>query len=260
MFQVTKYPHGTFSWADCGSTDPAKSKAFYTALMGWTAEDLPLDEGLFYTMFKQDGLNVAGLGPMMTEGMPSVWSSYVSVDSADAIAAKAKELGGMVLLEPMDVFDSGRMAVILDPTGAALGVWQPINHIGSSLVNTPGAMTWNELTTRDLAKATDFYTRLFGWETDVEPNSGYVTFLNNGRSNGGAMQMDASWGDMPPVWTAYFSVADIDATIAKVEPNGGKVIVGKTDAGGIGTFAVVADPTGAVCSFIQLKEPLPWDA
>ncbi|MCL4879224.1 MAG: VOC family protein [Anaerolineae bacterium] len=260
MFKVTKYPHGTFSWADCGSTDPAKSKAFYTALMGWTAEDMPLGENMFYTMFKQDGLNVAGLGPLMVEGMPSVWSSYVSVDNVDAISTKVKELGGTVMMEPMDVFDSGRMMMLQDPTGAVLGAWQPKNHIGASLVNTPGAMTWNELTTRDLAKAKDFYTKLFVWETSVDATSGYTTFLNNGRSNGGVMQMDESWGDMPPVWSVYFSVADIDATIAKVEPNGGKVIMGKTDAGGIGVFAVIADPTGAVCSFIQLKEPQPWNA
>ncbi|MBZ0303846.1 MAG: VOC family protein [Anaerolineae bacterium] len=260
MFTVTKYPHGTFSWADCGSTDPAKSKAFYSALMGWSAEDLPLGDNMFYTMFKQDGLNVAGLGPLMMEGMPSVWSSYVNVDSADAIAARVKELGGTVLMEPMDVFDSGRMMMLQDPTGAVVGVWQAKNHIGSSLVNTPGAMTWNELTTRDVDKAKDFYTKLFGWQASVDPASGYVTFLNNGRPNGGVMLMDANWGDMPPVWTAYFSVADIDATIAKVEPNGGKVILGKTKAGDIGAFAVIADPTGAVCTFMQLKEPQPWDA
>jgi len=259
MFKVTKYPHGTFSWADCGSTDPAKSKAFYTALMGWAAEDLPLGENMFYSMLKQDGLNVAGLGPLMTEGMPSVWTNYVSVDSADAVAEKAKALGGTVIMEPMDVFDSGRMAVIQDPTGAVFGVWQPINHIGASLVNTPGAMTWNELTTRDVDKAKDFYTHLFGWTVDVDEASGYVTFNNNGRPNAGVMQMDANWGEMPPVWTAYFSVADVDATIAKVEPNGGKVLMGKMDAGGIGWFAVIADPTGAVCSLIQLKEPQPWE-
>ncbi|MCL4250156.1 MAG: VOC family protein [Anaerolineae bacterium] len=259
MFKVTKYPHGTFSWADCSSTDSAKSKAFYTALMGWEAEDLPLGENMFYTMLRQDGLNVAGLGPVMTEGMPSVWTSYVNVDDADAVAAKVKELGGTVIMEPMDVFDSGRMMLLQDPTGAVVGAWQPKNHIGASLVNTPGAMTWNELTTRDLDKAKDFYTKLFGWETSVDPASGYVTFLNNGRANGGAMQMDANWGEMPPVWSAYFSVADIDATIAKVETNGGKVLMGKTNAGDIGEFAVVADPMGAVCTFIQLKEPQPWD-
>ncbi len=260
MFNVTKYPHGTFSWADCSSTDPAQSKAFYTAVMGWEAEDMPLGEGMSYTMFTQDGLNVAGLGPVMTEGMPSAWSSYVNVDSADDIAVKVKELGGTLLMEPMDVFDSGRMMMFQDPTGAVLGVWQPYNHIGSGLVNTPGALTWNELTTRDSEKAKDFYTKLFGWELRVDEPSGYVMFANKGRVNGGVMQLDEKWGDAPPVWSAYFSVADIDDTIAKVEPNGGKVVMGKTDAEGVGEFAIIADPTGAVCTLIQLIEPEPWEA
>jgi predicted enzyme related to lactoylglutathione lyase len=257
MFEVKQYPQGTFAWADCSSTDTARSKAFYVALMGWTAEDLPIGDGLFYTMFKQNGLNVAGLGPSMTEGMPSVWTSYVSVNNADAAAAKVKELGGTVMMEPMDVFENGRMMLLQDPTGAVLGMWQPKNHIGASLVNTPGAMTWNELSTRDLDTARAFYTKLFGWEASVD-STGYTTFRNNGRSNGGAMQMDDSWGAMPPVWSAYFSVADIDATLAKVEPNGGRVFMGKTDAGEVGAFAVVGDPTGAVCSFMQLNEPDPW--
>lgn len=259
MFKVSKYPHGTFSWADCSSTDHAKSKAFYTTIMGWEAEDLPLDDNMAYTMLKHDGLNVAGLGPMMAEGMPSVWTSYVNVDSVDDIAKKTKELGGTIVFEPMDVFDSGRMMMLQDPTGAVVGVWQAKNHIGSSLVNTPGAMCWNELATRDMKKASEFYSSLFGWEYSVDEASGYTSILNKGRYNGGIMQMDENWGEMPPVWSTYFSVADLDATIAKVEANGGKVIMPRTPAGEIGHFSIVADPTGAVCSIIELKKPDSWE-
>ena len=74
------------------------------------------------------------------------------------------------------------------------------------------------------------------------------------------MQLDASWGDAPPYWAVYFSVADVDATIAKVVPNGGNVMMGKTNAGDIGQFSVISDPAGAVCTVIQLQEPQPWDA
>lgn len=258
MFKVTKYPHGTFSWADCSSTDPAKSKAFYTKLMGWEAEDIPISDDMFYSMLKHDGLNAAGLGPTMAEGMPSVWTNYVNVDDVDAIVAKSTELGGTTIVEPMDVFDSGRIAMIQDPTGAVVGLWQAKNHIGASLVNTAGAMCWNELSTRDAEAAKKFYGELFGWEYELDEASGYTSLKNKGRFNGGIMQMDESYGDMPPVWTVYFSVADLDATIAQAEPNGGKVIMPSTDAGGIGKFSIIADPTGAVCSFIQLQEPEHW--
>ena len=135
---------------------PAKAKPFYAELMGWEIEDVPMGEGMFYTMYKSDGEHVAGLSQMQPEmqsqGMPSHWSSYVTVDDVDALAGKVTELGGTVISEPFDVFDSGRMMVLQDPTGAIVCLWQAKNHIGSGLVNTPGAMTWNELTTNDPKK------------------------------------------------------------------------------------------------------------
>lgn len=261
-FTVDKYPHGTFSWADGNSTDQAKARQFYAAVMGWTYEDMPLGEDMFYTMFKQAGQNVAGLGQlmpdMMAQGIPSHWMSYVAVDNTDAVAAKVTELGGMVLMPPMDVFEQGRMALFQDPTGAQFGVWQAGVHHGSGLVNVPGSVTWNELGTRDAPKAVQFYSDLFGWQIRKDDNMDYYYINNNDRPNGGIMAMTADWGDTPPNWMVYFSVADIDATLEAVKANGGKVVTGPMDAGGVGRFAVVADPTGGVCSLIQTEQPQPW--
>jgi predicted enzyme related to lactoylglutathione lyase len=110
MFKVTKYPHGTFSWADCASTDSEKAKKFYMDLMGWNNEDIPMGEGLFYTMMKQDGETVAAVSPMQKDmqemGVPTVWNNYITVDDVDALQAKVTELGGKVLAPPFDVFDS----------------------------------------------------------------------------------------------------------------------------------------------------------
>lgn len=264
MFKVEKYPHGHFSWADGQSTDVAASKAFYAGLMGWTYDDIPISEGMFYTMFKADGAYVAGMGPMSPEmqaqGVPSHWSSYVNVDDVDAVAAKVAALGGTVLMEPMDVFDSGRMAVAQDPTGALFGLWQPKQHKGAGLVNAPGAMCWNELTTSDTQAARDFYANLLGWTYDEWEGQDYYTAKNHNRSNAGIMTTPAGMGDMPPVWTVYFSVADIDKTVAKAPALGGTVIGGNImDAGDIGRFAIITDPTGMAAAFIQLKEPEPWN-
>lgn len=260
MFKVTKYPHGTFCWADCNSTDPAKGKQFYAQLMGWDTDDLPLGDGMIYTMFKQGGSQVAAIGPMNPNQppMPSFWSSYVKVDDSDALVKKVTEAGGTVILEPMDVFDSGRMTMIQDPTGAFLGLWQPQNHIGAQLVNTPGAMTWNELATRDSQKARDFLGHVFGWQFQKAEHMDYYYILNRGRMNGGIMQMDASWGDIPANWMVYFSVKDIDATAAKASSLGGKLMQPIMEASGTGRFAIIADPQGAVSSFIQLVEPQTW--
>ena len=260
MFEVTKYPHGTFSWADCSSSDPDKSKQFYSAVMGWAIDDLPLGEGMAYTMLKCNDLNVAGLGPMMPgqDAMPSYWTNYVNVDDADAVVSKAKDLGATIIAEPMDIFDSGRMAIIQDPNGAMLGLWQANNHIGASLVNTPGAMCWNELMTPDPQQAQDFYGKLFGWTFTPDENSGYIEIQNNGRSNGGILKMDDNY-QMPPNWQPYFSVADLDATIDKVKANGGQIHVDKNEIPDVGHFAVIGDPTGAVCTIIQMIQPQPWD-
>ena len=260
MFEVTKYPHGTFSWSDCSSSDPDKSKQFYSAVLGWAIEDLPLGEGMSYTMLKHNNLNVAGLGPMMPgqDEMPSYWTSYVNVDDVDAVVSKATGLGANVIAEPMDVFDSGRMAIIQDPVGAMLGLWQANNHIGASLVNTPGAMCWNELMTQEPQKAQKFYQQLFGWRI-AEDSNGYLMIENNGRPNGGILKIDDSY-QVPPHWQTYFSVADLAATTDKVTANGGQVHMGKTEAPGVGHFAIIGEPTGAVCTVIQLNQPQPWDA
>ena len=103
----------------------------------------------------------------MMEGQPPAWTTYVSVEDADESIAKVKAAGGTVFVEPMDVLDVGRMAVFADPTGAAAAVWQPRRHIGAGLVNEPGALAWNELTTRDTAAAKAFYGEVFGWEAET---------------------------------------------------------------------------------------------
>ncbi|MCA9915861.1 MAG: VOC family protein, partial [Anaerolineae bacterium] len=182
MFTVTKYPHGTFCWADCASTDATSAKTFYENVMGWTSYDLPLGDGMFYTMFQKDGKTVAGFSQMQpqlqAQGTPSYWSNYVNVEDVDALVGKVKELGGTIIAEPMDVFEEGRMIVLQDPTGAMLSLWQAKNHIGSSLVNTPGSITWNELSTRDAAKAKEFYGSLLGWQFNVDDASGYTDITN----------------------------------------------------------------------------------
>jgi predicted enzyme related to lactoylglutathione lyase len=163
------YPPGVPCWVDTGQPDPEAAVAFYGALFGWTFEDrMPPDAGGRYLVAKLRGLDVAGVGSRPHEASPTpVWNTYVCVDSADATAAKVKEAGGSVLMEPFDVLDAGRMAVFSDPSGAVFSVWQANQHKGAQLVNEPGAWNWSDLNTRDLEGSKRFYAAVFGWEVDT---------------------------------------------------------------------------------------------
>ncbi|HSW96857.1 MAG TPA: VOC family protein [Candidatus Saccharimonadales bacterium] len=253
-YSVTKFPQGTFSWADVYSTDIAKTKTFLTSLFGWSSQDMPTGEGKpDYTMFSLDGKYVAGGGPGFIPNMPSFWASYVTVDNVDDMVAKAEKLGAKITMPAMDVLDAGRMANIQDPTGANLSLWQPKKHTGAQIINTAGAMCWNELYTKDIEKAKQFYGDLFGWTYEIdEKNNGYTIIKNNGRSNGGIFSITPEMEAMHPNWLVYFTVKNLDESLAKVKELGGKIYM-ETKEISIGKIATVAEPTGAAFMIIEMS-------
>ena len=261
MYTVSKYPHGTFSWADNTSTNAEAAKAFYMDLLGWDKVEVPMDESNTYTMFTQAGSFTAGLAAMQPDmqaaGIPSHWNNYVTVDDVDAMVPIVTDNGGVILFGPADIFDSGRMLQIQDPTGGSLGLWQAHNHIGAGIVNTAGAMCWNELLTKDAEAAKAFYGALFDWQYFADEN-GYILIQNRGRNNGAMMQMDDSFGEMPSVWQPYFTVADIDAAIERANAGGATIHIPKTEAPGAGHFVHLQDPAGAHFYIIQLNQAEPW--
>lgn len=267
MYKVTKYPHGTFSWAELQSTDTEASKRFLTALFGWSHADIPISESMVYTMYSLDGENVAASNRMdenmQNMGIPPYWNQYITVDDVDAIAPRVTELGGKVVAGPFDVFDSGRMLILSDAVGAAVSLWQPRSHIGANLVNRPGAMAWNELATPDSEASQAFYGGLLGWEFAPEGPPGYMIIRNQGRANGGILQMTDEWRlpdgcMMPSHWTVYFSVADIDHAVEQVGVLGGEAMYETIEAADVGRFRIVREPSGAVFTLIQLDEPEAW--
>jgi uncharacterized protein len=247
MGERTQHAPGTFSWTDLTTTDQDAAKAFYAALFGWQAEDIPVGENIVYSMQRIDGKDVAAISPQPQQqreaGAPPMWNSYVTVESADAAVEKAKELGGTAHSPAFDVMESGRMGVIQDPQGAFFAVWEPKQHIGAGLVNAPGALCWNELASPDFDASSAFYSGLFGWE--IAPFEGspmpYLSIQNNGRSNGGMREPQEG---EPPNWLVYFAVDDIDAALAKVEELGGTKMAGPIDIG-MAKIGIVNDPQGA---------------
>jgi uncharacterized protein len=247
MAERTQYAPGTFSWTDLATTDPDAAKAFYGALFGWQAEDMPVPGG-YYSMQRVDGKDVAAIAgqpPAQRDaGAPPAWQSYITVASADAAAQRAGELGGAVHAPAFDVMDAGRMAVIQDPQGAYFMVWEPKNHVGAGLVNAPGAFCWNELAASDLDTAPDFYAELFGWSTEAYEGGPmrYLTIKNGQATNGGMREKQP---EEPPYWLVYFAVDDLDASIAKLKELGGSTIAGPFDMA-MARIAVAQDPQGAV--------------
>jgi uncharacterized protein len=245
----TKYAPGTFSWTDLTTTDQDAAKSFYAALFDWTYEDNPVGDEMVYSMALLDGQYVAAISPQPQQqreaGVPPIWNSYVTVESADDTLARAKELGANVHADAFDVMEAGRMGVIQDPQGAYFEVWEAKQHIGAGLVNAPGALSWNELGTPDIDAAAKFYGDLLGWTT--APMEGDMPYLvvstADGHSNGGIRPPMPE--GTPPFWLAYFASADLDGTLAKVTENSGNVLMGNTDIG-IAHIAIAQDPQGAV--------------
>jgi predicted enzyme related to lactoylglutathione lyase len=249
MGERSAYTPGTFCWSELTTSDQGAAKAFYGGLLGWQANDTPVgDAGAYYSMQLLDGKPVAAIAAQPEQqrdaGVPPLWNSYVSVDSADAVAERARELGATVHAPPFDVMTVGRMAVIQDPQGAYFMPWEPRDHIGAALVNQPGALVWNELQSPDLDASAEFYGGLFGWE--LEESAGtqerYLMIKNADAYNGGIRELTPP---APPNWLVYFGVEDVERALAKVNQLGGSTIAGPIDIQ-VAKIAVVADPQGAV--------------
>ena len=244
MAERTSYAPGTFSWAELATSDADGAKRFYFALFGWDYKDNPVGDGQVYSMARRDGRSVAAL---FASDQPPHWNCYVTVESADRAAARAGELGATVVAEAFDVLDVGRMAVIADPVGAALSLWEPRATIGAELVNSPGAMTWNDLLTPDPAASAEFYGALLGWTTEEIPGAGGYRVIRNGeRANGGMMPLDPErmGAEAGPNWMPYFGHEDMERVVAEVPRLGGQVLNGPMRLPA-GSIAVLADPQGA---------------
>ena len=249
---------GTFCWFECASTDAVSVKPFYTGVFDWLAEDVPMpgDESGHYTMLRVGEADTAGLysmcGPQFTN-VPSHWASYVRVDSADATAGQAIELGGKVVMPAMDVPGVGRVAFVEDPTGATLGLFQAGEHRGAQPpATTHGAMGWSLLTTGDPPAAAEFYSALFGWIAQPDEQGPYVEIRHAGRSIAGILPPPAGQDHVPANWMPYVSVDDCDVCAERVTELGGRLLMPPMSIPGVGRFAVLQDPAGACLAFIQL--------
>jgi hypothetical protein len=260
MSERTSYAPGVPCWVDLATPDIEAAARFYSDLFGWDVPEQPNSAEMGgYRRAQRNGKDVAGMMPLMQEGQPPAWSTYVAVADADATAKTVAEAGGTVVAEPMDVMDLGRMAVFTDPTGAFFGIWQAGTFAGAALVNEYGCFGWNELGTRDTDSAKSFYGQLFGWTTEERPMEEMGTYYvwKLGENPAGGM-MDISEvlpAEIPAHWLVHFTVENCDAAVEQVQSAGGGLNAGPMDVE-VGRFAVVSDPFGAVFAVLQPTEEL----
>jgi hypothetical protein len=244
-------PHGSFCFAELHTADVEGAKRFYGDLLGWTAVDSSADG---YTLFQLDGKDVAGL--RRVDQSSSRWIPFLSVPSADTVSAKALQLGAAVVTPAADTRDLARTAVLRDPAGGLLGLWEARDHSGAALLDEPGSLWWAELLTRDVAVAKTFYSNLLGWRAIDTLKYGirYSVFKLGDESLAGLLPIGADWGAVSPYWQVLFAVDQCDALVAKARKAGGSLVFGPNDVPNAGRAAIVSDPHDAV---FVLMQPLP---
>jgi predicted enzyme related to lactoylglutathione lyase len=242
-------PDGTPTWIDLGVPDLEGAKGFYGSVFGWEFEAGPPQAG-GYTTCRLRGRRVAGLALDPDPGATGFWwNVYLATGDCDAAARRVTEAGGSVVVAPMDVLDQGRMAIVKDPVGAQFGLWQGRGHVGCEVVNEPGALVRNDLVTSDPGPARAFYTEVFGFTLDGNPDvpDFDFTFLRrpDGHEVGGIMGVP---GVPASAWATTFEVADTDAVVAAATAAGGRA--GAPDDFVYGRMATITDPFGAEFSVI----------
>jgi uncharacterized protein len=232
---------GRFVWHDHGSPDPAKARQFYSALFDWEFDTFDAG-GMDYEMIRVNDQLHGGFGSPPGNPPPH-WMGSVLVTDVDEALERAKNNGGTILAEPMDIPNVGRLAVIADPQGAVVAAFSPQ---GDPPVNE-GVFVWDELLTTDVDEAKRFYGEVFGWTSRDMPmgDSTYTIFMRAGDVDVGGL-MKRPDERIPPNWTTYIGTENVDATVKRANELGATTINGPMDIPGQGRFAIITDPTGAV--------------
>jgi len=255
--------HGQFCWYDLITTDPAAAKRYYAPLFNWKIEAFPFSSpDQPYDMWSIGGKTLGGVGkltePMRANGIPSHWMPSVHVNNLDETASKAVSLGGRVMAGPMDIPETGRYAVLTDPQGAMIAIFQSNGPFpGFDGTAQMGRPSWHELMTTDYKRAFEFYSAIFGWEkieeVDMGPLGMYFEYGKDGKMFGGMYNRTPEMGGMHPFWLPYFHVKDVEESTAAAKRAGGFVQTGPMEVPGGSWIVVMGDPQGAAFAMHSRK-------
>ena len=260
---------GTPCWVELQTTDRASATTFYGELFGWRIDDLtatttaaghqPDQPG--YSVARKNNDAVAGIACRApASAITARWATYLAVDDVDEVVRSVGNNGGTVTMGPVNIIDTvidasidtaidtARIAVVRDPTGATVGLWQSDRLAGTTVVNEDGRLAWIELLTDDVDAAVGFYQRVFGLAPQAVELSGRPWFsLHSGPATNtppvagvvGKLSMQT-----PNHWNVYFGCDDIDRTARRAVELGGSVVFGPAPTP-IGPMAGIMDPHGA---------------
>ncbi|MBO0883548.1 MAG: VOC family protein [Mycobacterium sp.] len=252
MPEQTQYAAGTPNWVTLLAPDIDAAQRFYGAVFGWNFQTEGPAE-MQYVLCVKQGHAVAGMVQRPDDpDTPIAWQTLLATDNLDATVQAAQKAGARVVSEPMDVPERGRLAVVIDPTGASIGFWQATGYAGAELMHEPGAMTWNELRTPDPKTSEAFYGKLFPYEFEQAGDGetfDYALFKVNGSQVGGRMRSPGE----SAYWLPYFSVDEVDKAATRVMERGGKIISEPQDTP-YGRMAACEDPWGARFSIVTLPD------
>ena len=238
---------GRFVWHDLVTHDVAASQKFYAALLGWEFEQTTRS-GRPYVIARSSGQLTGGIvGREGAASGPGTWLSYLSVADLDRAVGQVTSAGGKVLLSPTAVGAYGRVAVVLDPQGAPLGLAGVTGTLPAEPAQPPlNRFFWIEHLAKDGPAALAFYKGLAGYESVTTSEHGVdYSVLKRLRSRAGLLQVPAQFEGVQPHWLPYVRVEDPAALAAKALSLGGKVVIEPRADIRNGTLAIVVDPTGA---------------
>ena len=255
MNEITKYVPGTFCWEDLYTTDVPEAKTFYKNLFGWNAEEIHIKNEPTYSIFSIKGKEVCGVSELKEDlkqqKITPHWKTSISVENVDETIKIAKVAGGTLVAPPKEYMNAGRGALIQDPTGAVFSIWEAGKKIGALISDVPGSACWRELITSNVDVAGKFYATVFSWNLKPEKfgEMAYTTFKVGKKSVGGMMEMPKE--GFPPYWLTYWDVKNCEKSLKKADSLGSKILKSTTTIKGVGHFAVLSDPQGAVFALLQ---------
>ena len=257
--EAVPHPHGTIEWVDLSTPDVDAARSFYSTVFGWTYETSESPMGTYHVA-SAGGHQAAGLmasEPAVPEA--PAWRVYVQVDSIGETITAIGTAAGSVLVAPFEIPGGAQVAVVADPVGAVFALISggPAPEPGEPTLRRPepGAVAWCELVSRDSHAAVSFYDAVFGWQAVRDHTTGYTVFRLNETDIGGLLPMPAEVPrEAPSYWSVYFNAEDISAAVDAVAAAGGSIVKPATATAGV-TFAVAADPAGAMFGILALPQP-----
>lgn len=243
---------GRFVWFEYVSKDAPRAQGFFGELFGWTTKSVPMPDGAYTMIAAADGKTIGGYSePTPGAAVKPDWLPYLLVESAATAAARAGQLGGKVMKDAFKVGDFATMAVVVDPHGATVALWQPAKpeEAGEAAV---GHFTWNELPSKDPAASVAFYEQIGGFTTkkmEMAEMGTYHVLESGGQSRAGIMAQPMP--GTPHTWVPYVRVAHVDQTADKAKRLGATIVVPPTAIPNVGRFAIFVDPQGAALGILQ---------